>query len=125
MPKQTTGYSERPHTDLDGGVSQLSSILKRDLYVAIGVFVVSIILDSVSSKEFVSFLPAATICGAMIWFWVRVSRFPKSHRFSKCPDCNSELEIENRNDVCDPVCHQCRIRFIRYRPSSDPNRILK
>ena len=103
----------------------MSSIIKRDLCVALGVFVVFLILDRVSSIGFVRFLPAATICGAMIWVMVRVFRFVRSHRVTKCPDCDSELEVEVSGDVRDLVCHHCRLRFLRYRPSSDPDRMFE
>jgi hypothetical protein len=125
MPEQIQDYSERSHPDLDDGIGQLSSIIKRDLCVAFGLIVIFFILDKIYPHSLVSYLPTATICGAMIWFMVRVFRFARSHQCCKCPDCDSDLKIELRGEVRDYVCHQCRLRFLRYRPSTDPDRIFE
>ena len=125
MSEQTQDYSERPHPDLNEGVVKLSVTIKRDLCVAFGLIVIFLILGTIYPNSFVSYLIPATICGAMIWFMVRVFRFDRSHRVSKCPDCDSDLRIELHGDVCDYVCHHCRLRFLRYRPSSDPDRIYE
>ena len=125
MQKQPSEYSERDHPVLDRGVAQLATIIKRDFCVALGFFVCFVILEKYSSLGFVRVLPAAIICITILWFMVRVYRFARYQPVSKCPDCGSDLELESHGDERDLVCHQCHLRFLRYRPSSDPDRIFE
>ena len=124
MPDQIQEYSERSHPDLDNGIGQLISLTKRDFCVAFGFMVIFLILDKIYPDSFMIYFEA-TIFGAMIWFMVRLFRFARSHRVGKCPDCDSDLKIELHGDVRDYVCHHCQLRFLRYRPSSDPDRIFE
>jgi hypothetical protein len=122
----TSGYSEKPHPDLERGVHQLARKLKRDFFIAGAFFVLFAALDQFTSWPLVGHLATTAFCWIFASFLFRLYRFCKASTIDRCPDCGGKLEQESHHDGRrELVCHPCRAIFLRYRPSRDPDRMFE
>ncbi len=125
MPSETSDYTERPHEVIEVGVLKLAKVIKRDMFVSFVCIALLLLLDHFYLSHLTELLPAGVILLSIVWFMVRVSRFTKRHAIDKCPDCGTELETVLNGDIRELVCHQCRVKFLRYRPSLDSDKIFE
>ena len=126
MHRLTSEYREKKHPDIEVSVPQFAATLKRDLFIAVGLFFGFIILDRLIEVRFLTFLPYLTILGIFVISYLRIFRFARSSNIGICPDCNGILEhAQSPSGGRDIVCHRCRTRFLRYRSSDNPDRIFE
>ena len=111
---------------MEVSVPQFAATLKRDFFIAVGLFFGFIILDRVTEVRFLKFLPYLTLFGIFVMFYIRIFRFARGCKIGKCPDCNGLLEdIPSPGGRHEVVCHRCQIRFLRYKASDNPDRIFE
>ena len=111
---------------MEVSVPHFATTLKRDFFIGVGLFFGFIILDRVIEVGFLKHLPYLTIFGIFVILYLRIFRFARRCNIGKCPDCDGILEhVPSPCGGREVVCHRCQIRFMRYSPSDNPDRIFE